>query len=62
MALVILLAAIFVMICLGFAAILQKFDIISDYLDDITEGDYKNANTSEHYSSRHYPRDDKKRR
>ena len=62
MTMVILLVAIFLIMCLGFAAILSKFDIISDYLDDITEGDSINANTSEHYSSRHYPHDDKKRR
>ena len=62
MGMVILLIAIFLIMCLGFAAILSKFDIISDYLDDITEGDITHAHTSEHNSSRHYPNDDKKRR
>lgn len=60
MGMVILLVAIFVILCFGFAAILSKFDIVSDYLDDITEGDNSNAHASEHYSSRHYPHDDKK--
>ena len=62
MRMVILLIAIFVILCLGFTAILSKFDIISDYLDDITEGDITNAHTSEYNSSRHYPNDTKKRR
>lgn len=62
MAMVILLVALFVLLCLGFAAILQKFDIINDYLDDITEGDNNNAHTVEHYSSRHHFGDNKKRR
>ena len=50
MGMVILLVAIFVIMCLGFAAILSKFDIISDYLDDFTEGDHWNVDTSKHNS------------
>ena len=59
MTMVILLVAIFLIMCLGFAAILSKFDIISDYLDDITEGDSINANTSEHFFYRHEDNDEK---
>lgn len=62
MAMVILLVAIFLIMCLGFAAILSKFDIISDYLDDITEGDQMNVDSTKHNSSCHYPCDNKKRR
>ena len=62
MGLVILLVAIFVLLCLGFAAILSKFDVISDYLDDITEGDKMNVNTSKHNTPNHYSRDNSKRR